>query len=300
MFSTHRSILYLCLFKCTIVSCLLTTQFRPQRHASYRALTVALKSQVSNEINTLQGVEKSPESGFWWAAPQTSSEHYLPAINGIERETGPLPPGAYQTESNICLIGVNIRPPLSSKEGEDILTVGTKHCQKMIDSGLNSFSVGKTHCDSSNNISQQKTHHDRITERYVVATNELKRQYTARTMERHEFESHFYRTLRRNTPSSVLRSCHFAIDFEIPSVLHVTDVTSKSSKSTPSVPYGNGWVVRKSISDALLRLKTECLDSVNLECKLVELCITRTFVLSLKIASSFCRQSQLILPSRYS
>ena len=232
---------------------------------------MASKSSVSNEVNTLQEAEKSPESGFWWAAPQTTSpKSSLPAINGIDRETGPLPPGAYQTESNVCLIGVKIRPPLSPKEGGDLWAAGVKNCQKMIDNGFNSFSVGNSHGGTSKNVSQKKIRQDRMTKKYLASTKKLKEQYTARTMERHEFETHFYKKLGQNTPSSVSRSCHFAVDLEIPSILHVTDPTSDRSKSAPSVPYGNGWVVRKSISDALLRVKTESLDSVNLECKLIQ------------------------------
>lgn len=255
----------LLIFKFTIVACLLTSQ----RQRS----TTLLHSSISNERDVTR-VKKSAESSFWHATPQPNSGlSSLPAIHGIERETGHLPPGAYQTiasergdESNTCLIGVKIRPPANPNQGDDIWTEGVNNCQKMIDSGFNSFSVGNSYGDVLP-IETKQIDKTRVTKQFLEAAKKLQDQYTARTLQRHAYESEFYAKLRKSTPSSVLRSCQFAVDVEIPSILHVADPILDKNKPAPAVSYGNGWAVRKSISDALLRVKSDCLDSVILECK---------------------------------
>lgn len=272
--------------KVTIVACLLPSQVHhsPYRCASTpRALLLGVRPpSVSDEEDLLQ-VEKSPESNFWRAALQTPPSSSLPAIDGIDRETGPLPPGAYKKVeyngdgcgSNICLIGVKIRPPANPKQGDDIWTEGVKNCQKMIDSGFNTFSVGNAPGKNSNVSTTKRDRDDRIrqTKRSLDAAKKLQEQYTQWTIERHDSERQFYSKLRQNTPSSVLSSCHFTVDIEVPSILHVADPILDKNKPAPSVPYGNGWAVRKSISDSLLRVKTDCFDSVSLICKFVLYCL---------------------------
>ncbi|KAL7513526.1 hypothetical protein ACHAXN_010748 [Cyclotella atomus] len=261
---------YLLIANFSIVACLLTTS---QRQRTTCRCDPLLHSSVSGEKDVIQ-IKKSAESSFWQATPQSSSESSsLPAIHGIERETGSLPPRAYQTiasergdESNICLIGVKIRPPANPNQGDDIWTEGVKNCQKMIDSGFNSFSVGNSY-GGVLPIEAKQIDKTRVTKQYLEAAKKLQDQYTATTLQRHAYESNFYSKLRQNTPSSVLRSCQFAVDMEIPSILHVSDPILDKNKPAPSVSYGNGWAVRKSISDALLRIKTDCLDSVILEYK---------------------------------
>lgn len=229
-------------------------------------------SSVSDNSDILQ-VEKSPESGFWWAtSKQISDGSSLPAVDGLERETGPLPPGAYQTIDpengspyDVCLIGVKIRPPAPRKQQGDIWTQGVVNCQKMVDSGFNGFSVGSSHGDVA--IRENQIDKTRLSKKDIEARKKMEDQYTSRTLQRHEYEKEFYAKLRQDTPSSILRSCHFAVDMEVPSILHVSDFLLDKNKAAPAVAYGNGWAVRKSISDALLRVKTDCLDSVFLECK---------------------------------
>ena len=83
---------------------------------------------------------------------------------------------------------------------------------------------------------------------------------------RHQAEKDFYHILQQSTPSSVLRSCHFSVTLEIPSILSV----ESNRMNTDTVhTYGNGWMVREDISNALLRTKRDCLDSVVLECKFI-------------------------------
>ena len=230
-------------------------------------------SSVSHQADLLE-MQKSRDSSFWRVMPQPKSPlSSLPALHGIDRETGRLPPGAYQTngsdddsESHMCLIGVKIRPPTNSKQGDDIWTAGVKNCRKMIDSGFNTFNVGNTHETTTSN---NKTQDDRngLTKQSIAAAKKLQDLHTAEIRQRHDSETQFYKNLRQSTPPSILRLCNFAVDIEIPSVLHVSDPIQDKGRPAPSVPFGNGWAVRKTISDALLRVKSDCLDSVKLECK---------------------------------
>ncbi|KAL3800328.1 hypothetical protein HJC23_003624 [Cyclotella cryptica] len=220
-------------------------------------------SDPSNELR----IEKSPESTFWNTIPQKYSDlpSSIPAVHRIDEETGPLPPGAYRSiggeddvdAARVCLISAGIYPPEKTNSGYDIWTVGVKNCQKLMDSGFNSFSVrGKCGNFSSNNSEGRRKNSNRRSTKSPISTEPA---------DRHESESQFYHRLRQNTPLSILRSCHFTVKMEMPSVLSVPDPILDKNKPVPSVPFGNGWMVRKSISDALLRVKTECLDNVQLK-----------------------------------
>eukprot|EP00956_Cyclotella_meneghiniana_P024050 scaffold47933_cov68-Cyclotella_meneghiniana.AAC.16 len=258
----------LLIVRSTIVACLITKQ-----RCSPRALLVVRSSSVSDGTDLLE-MQKSPESSFWRVTPQPRSPlSSLPSIHGIERETGRLPPGAYQPNGNIdesesymCLIGVKVRPPLNSKQGDDIWAAGAKNAQRLIDSGFNTFNVGNTYKTA---ISNNKTQNDRnrLTKKSIAAAKKHQDLYTAEIRQRHDSETQFYGNLRQSTPPSILRLCNFAVDINIPSVLHVSDPIMDKGRPAPNVPFGNGWAVRKTISDALLRVKSDCLDTVKLECK---------------------------------
>jgi hypothetical protein len=92
-------------------------------------------------------------------------------------------------------------------------------------------------------------------------------QLTINTEYRHQAESKFYRKLRQNTPSSVLRSCHFMVNLELPLALSGIALISGMENEIAQAPFGNGWMLRESVSSALLRTKSEHLDSVVLECE---------------------------------
>jgi hypothetical protein len=258
--------------KTTTVSCL---AFRNQSHyhALRRPNTCLLASDSSSDKTEFLQIETSAESSFWNAIPHNSVPSYsLPAIHQIDRETGQLPPGAYRTiecentidEVRTCLIAIAIRPPTDTNSGDDIWTEGVKNCQKLIDSGFNTFSVG----DKCIKESSKSGHKSRAPKKPPIATD-YQEQYTPHTIERHESETQFYHKLRQSTPSSVLRSCHFGVKMEVPSILSTIDPRAAKKQPIPSVPFGNGWMVRKSVSDALLRVKSDCLDTINLECKSV-------------------------------
>ena len=82
------------------------------------------------------------------------------------------------------------------------------------------------------------------------------------------------------------------VNLEIPSVLSDVDPNASLGYKGGSggvrdmeetrVPFGNGWMVREGVSDALLRVKGECLDTVILECKLI-LIMRFVFVVGLGI-----------------
>lgn len=259
------------IFKSRAIVCLNLSQ-RHQSQSQHmlrlsKAAYSATGSLSTSDDSNLSRIEKSPESTFWNAIPPKSSGPIssIPAVHRIDEETGPLPPGAYRSigleddrdAARVCLISAGIYPPAQPNIGYDVWTEGVKNCQKLIDSGFNSFSVrGKRGSFRSHN-SEQKN----INRRLINSL--LSSEHT----DRNEAESQFYHRLRENTPSSVLRSCHFMVKMEMPSILSMADPILDKNKPVPSVPFGNGWMVRKSISDALLRVKTECLDNVQLECK---------------------------------
>ena len=187
----------LLIVRSTIVTCLIT-----KLRCSPRVLLVMRSSSVSHQADLLE-MQKSRDSSFWRVMPQPKSPlSSLPALHGIDRETGRLPPGAYQTngsdddsESHMCLIGVKIRPPTNSKQGDDIWTAGVKNCRKMIDSGFNTFNVGNTHETTTSN---NKTQDDRngLTKQSIAAAKKLQDLYTAEIRQRHDSETQFYKYLR--------------------------------------------------------------------------------------------------------
>lgn len=215
----------------------------------------------------------SPESSFWAAKYDNltmSSSGGLPAISGLARETGPLPPGAYhdvgvgdeRVTNAPCHIAVGIQPPLDADEGGEVWREGVKNCQKLIDSGFNTFKVNGRHQDG-----EKTKGRDRRARSPSSTALEKLQQITFRTASRHDAETNFYQTLRRSTPSSILRSCHFMVNLEVPSILSDDFPARGSERELSPVPFGNGWMVRESISNALKRTKGECLDTAILECK---------------------------------
>ena len=226
------------------------------------------KSTSSDETEPLPN--KSPESNFWSAIPASTpfsktSSSSLPAIPHLDQETGPLPPGAYRTiEDNqgrepltSCLLAIGVRPPAA--DGRDVWTEGAKHAQKFIDAGFDAFRVEDACREPSNGNDAGKRGSKSAEDRW-------RRRRVSRTLERQRSETILYKKLRETTPSSVLRSCCFMVHMEIPSILSEGDPRGKEKRSS-SIPYGNGWMVRESVSDALLRVRGECLDSVVLDCE---------------------------------
>ncbi len=224
----------------------------------------------SSPLQSTSPSQKSSESTFWIAIAQknqTLSDSIL-STPQLDRETGPLPPGAYR-RYNIddgrdavaqCLITVGIRPQSNADAGDDVWIVGVKNCQNLIDSGFNTFRVNDCHM-------KQESRRRRIIGRRSPLSIALEhiQQRATKTGARHEAEGNFYHKLRQNTPSSILRSCHFMVNLEVPSVLS-EDFPGIENEISP-VSFGNGWMVRESVSSALLRTKGECLDSVVLECE---------------------------------
>jgi len=189
----------------------------------------------------------------------------------IDREIGPLPPGAYRKIDiddgndvvSPCLIAVGINPPSNANDGKDVWREGVKNSQKLIDSGFNTFRVNNSH----EKYKKKKENGSASRKRKSPSSIALEKmqQRTFRTEIRHQAETKFYHTLQQNTPSSVLRSCHFMVNLEVPSILSENSVTRGSEKELAPVSFGNGWMVRESVSSALLRTKGESLDSVSLE-----------------------------------
>ena len=228
--------------------------------------------------------KKNPESNFWIAIEQnnTLDSDRIPAIPQLDKETGTLPPGAYRNRSGDsddvvakCLIAIGIQPPLSnanSNDSEDMWIEGVQNCQKLIDAGFNTFRVNNCYkydkgtSNISKRIEGKKNKRRRSPSSIAI---ERMKQHTMQIETRHNTEKHFYHVLQQGTPPSVLRTCHFSVNVDIPSILS-QDIIG-IDKDTSHTPYGNGWMVRESISNALLRTKRECLDSVVLECKLLVL-----------------------------
>ena len=112
--------------------------------------------------------QKSSESNFWIARTHNNTSLALdsiPAIPQLDRETGPLPPGAHKCiddDDNLitqyCLIAVRIQPPSDdiNNNGEDIWREGVKNCQKLIDAGLNSFKVDNGYVNNKVGKSKHK------------------------------------------------------------------------------------------------------------------------------------------------
>jgi hypothetical protein len=231
----------------------------------------------SSPLQTRSRLQKSSESTFWTAINrknQTSPSDCIPAVPQLDRETGPLPPGAYR-HSNCddgtyaivpCRLTVGIRAPSNSDEGEDVWTEGVKSCQNFIDSGFNTFRVNDRYMKQENRRRRNIGRRSPLS----IALEHIQ-QRSMKTEARYEAEANFYCKLRHGTPSSILRSCYFMVNMDIPSIL--SDDIHGIESEIPPVSFGNGWMVRESISSALLRTKGECLDSVVLECKLQLLCV---------------------------
>mmetsp|Transcript_14458 Transcript_14458/g.29592 ORF Transcript_14458/g.29592 Transcript_14458/m.29592 type:complete len:579 (-) Transcript_14458:1826-3562(-) len=279
---------------------------------AYSESTASLRSTIKRKQTSGEeskspnpSIMKSPESTFWISIPQSNKKTItdgsddfavsdgqvlpIPAISKIDLETGPLPPGAYQTVEqrengrdalSKCVIGVGINPPTSilkskrksgdysnyGQDGNEVWRVGVKNTQKLIDSGFNTFRMNS--CD----LPTEKKEKNVKRKSHSTFALEKMQKHTLRSDCRHEAEKNFYDTLRRDTPSSVLRTCNFITYLDIPSLLSVDDPFlsatfsgGKRSVQESSIPYGNGWIVRKSVSDALLRTKGECLDTIILE-----------------------------------
>ena len=228
--------------------------------------------------------KKNPESNFWIAIEQNNTlvSDRIPAIPQLDKETGTLSPGAYRNRCGDkddvvapCLIAVGIQPPLSnnanSNDSGDIWIEGVKNCQKLIDAGFNTFRVDNFNCyeydKGTSNISKiiGRKKNKRRRSPSSIALERMK-QHTMQSEMRHNTEKHFYHLLQQGTPPSVLRNCHFSVNVDIPAILS-QDIIG-IDQDTSYTPFGNGWMVRESISNALLRTKRECLDSVVLGCKL--------------------------------
>lgn len=248
------------------------------------------RRRPSSPLQSTSRPQTSSETTFWIAIAQknqTSSSDSIPATPHIDRETGPLPPGAYRHSSSDdgidaiapCRITVGITPQSNVFAGEDVLIVGVKNCQNLIDSGFNTFRVNDCHTKLENrrrrNIARRRSP-------LSIALEHIQQRAT-KTRARNEAEANFYRKLRQSTPSSVLRSCHFMVNLEIPSVL--SDDFPGLENEISSVSFGNGWMVRESISSALLRTKGECLDSIVLECESLV-----TFFMSIPFVSTYAHQ----------
>ena len=222
---------------------------------------------------------KSAESNFWRSVPTSSTENgtsKLPAIAGIDRETGPLPPGAYKQigerdSITSCLIGIGIRSQVNSDDGNEIWEEASKNCQKLIDSGFNTFIMNNPAADDlkSTSLSKKKTIRRGETDKAMIALEKRRKQnLVLKTKIRHESEEHFYKVLHQNTPKSVLRSCNFMFNLEVPAVLSTEQTKySGSEEEQATMSFGNGWMVRESVGNALKRAKMETLGSVVLECK---------------------------------
>jgi hypothetical protein len=242
-----------------------------------RARSLAATSTIdTNETS------KSAESTFWLAVPTTSTStkngtSKLPAIAGLDRESGLLPPGAYKQigqEDTItsCLLAVGIRPRVNNDDGNEIWDEASKNCQKLIDSGFNTFLMNNPAADDlkSATVSKNKTmQRGRSSEKTMIALEKQRQQNRSlRTKIRHEAEEKFYKVLHQNTPMSVLRSCNFMVNLEVPTILSTQQQKySGVDEEQSTVPFGNGWMVRESVGKALKRVKIETLGSVVLECK---------------------------------
>ena len=60
------------------------------------------------------------------------------------------------------------------------------------------------------------------------------------------------------------------VNLDVPSILS-TEHQKGVDEDQLAVPFGNGWMVRESVGDALKRIKGETLGSVVLECKYLKL-----------------------------
>lgn len=205
------------------------------------------------------------ESDFWIARTQNNTSLdscKLPAIPQLDKETGTLPPRAYYDKDQNCLIAIGIKPPSNAIRNTDgdIWREGVKNCQRLVDSGFNTFRMNDYYEMCNNNENKKSRYKNKQRSPSSIAIEQMKQHDMQREM-RHEVEKNFYSALQHSTPKSVLQSCHFSVLMDVPLAL-----TSQIEGDT--VQYGNGYLVRESISNALIRTKTDCLDSVVLRyCK---------------------------------
>mmetsp|Transcript_11884 Transcript_11884/g.20190 ORF Transcript_11884/g.20190 Transcript_11884/m.20190 type:complete len:529 (-) Transcript_11884:1030-2616(-) len=234
---------------------------------------------AATSIADTNETSKSAESTFWRTVPTSSSENgtsKLPAIAGIDRETGPLPPGAYKQIGErdtitSCLLGIGIRSQASNDDGNEVWKEASKNCQKLVDAGFNTFIMNNPAADDlkSAKVSTQKTiqRGRGKTEKLMIALEKQRLQnLVLRTKIRHEAEENFYKVLHQNTPKSVLRSCNFMVNLEVPAILSTEQQKNSGvDEEQPTQSFGNGWMVRESVGNALKRVKEESLGSVVLE-----------------------------------
>ena len=242
---------------------------------------------ATSTIDTNLETGKSAESTFWLAVPTTSASNNrtskLPAFAGLDRETGPLPPGAYKQigekdSISSCLLAIGIQSQANSDDGNEVWEEASKNCQKLVDSGFNTFIMNNPAADdlkSATKVSNKKKRIQRgRTEKSMIALEKQRQQNRIlRTKIRHETEENFYKVLHQNTPMSVLRYCNFMVNLEVPAILSTEQHKySGLDEEQSTVPFGNGWMVRESVGNALKRVKGECLGSVVLECKSATIC----------------------------
>lgn len=194
--------------------------------------------------------EKSLESNFWFSVPLQQEETPLPNMPYLDSD-GDLPPNAYQVLSSsnqknfefdkkpTCLITVsvgldckNIGSNLYQLADSDSIVQGM---QKLIDSGITSFQIEKNGGSSM--------------------------QFWG--------ESNIYKTLKQMMPTSVLDNCNLSTRVNIPSQptwmndsKKVRNVEDMKNDIGPGYGYGRGEEVRRAISGSLIRMETDCLDSV--------------------------------------
>lgn len=77
-------------------------------------------------------------------------------------------------------------------------------------------------------------------------------------------ESEIYGKLKRMTPPSVLDSCHLSTRVNVPKSMRMEEM---QKNSRVGYGYGRGEIVRRAISNSLLRMETDCLDSVQVVCE---------------------------------
>ena len=202
-----------------------------------------------NENKLQINIEKSPESSFWYTVVSSAKEEVLPHAPYLDSD-GPLPSNAYQilsaksddalryNKKSTCLMTVsvgldipnysNINTYLSEKPVDsDSIIDGMHH---LIDSGFTSFQF-----DNNSGPTMQTWG-----------------------------ESEIYGKLKRMTPPSVLDSCHLSTRVNVPKSMRMEEM---QKNSRVGYGYGRGEIVRRAISNSLLRMETDCLDSVQVVCE---------------------------------
>jgi len=191
---------------------------------------------------------------------------------------GPLPYNAYRTTSDYCntleyeakrncllTVAVDVNPFVFGEEGTGASASASsmnpqvdavRAMQSFIDAGFTSFQIAPPPpppFDFSSSSSPNKR-------RNKQEQNKTKQQHQQRILKNYS-EKYIYRSLLKETPRSVLDKCRLSI-----SLLNVVpdddDVDEKGKDRYNYVPFGNGLVVRESISDSLLRMGCDSIDCV--------------------------------------